>query len=304
MLPQAVAAGARVVCSTRVDRVLVGTNGVIGAIGRAAGGGEVRVRARQVVLAASAVQTPMLLLASGIRHGPVGRHFQCHPGVAMAGMFAEPVRMWTGATQGHEVIGLRREHLKFEALGYDQALVGMRLPGIGRSLAASVATMDRQAHWGVALRAEAEGRVTRGWGGRPKIRYNLDRIDMIRLRRGATVLGQMLLAAGAEVVFPDIHGWHAEVRDPATMARLETEGPLDARAWHGAVTHMFGTCRLGSDPANAVVRPDFRHHRVEGLFVADSSVFPSNTGVNPQVAIMALAALCGERLLGAGGRAG
>ena len=47
---------------------------------------------------------------------------------------------------------------------------------------------------------------------------------------------------------------------------------------------------MGSDPARNVVRPDFRHHTTAALYVADSSVFPSNTGVNPMIAIMAMAA--------------
>jgi choline dehydrogenase-like flavoprotein len=64
-----------------------------------------------------------------------------------------------------------------------------------------------------------------------------------------------------------------------------------------AVTHMFGTCRMGSDPERSVVGPDFRHHAVDGLYVADSSVFPSNLGVNPQIPVMAVATLCGRRVL-------
>ena len=32
--------------------------------------------------------------------------------------------------------------------------------------------------------------------------------------------------------------------------------------------------------------------------MADSSVFPSNTGVNPQIPIMAVATLCARRVLG------
>jgi choline dehydrogenase-like flavoprotein len=64
-----------------------------------------------------------------------------------------------------------------------------------------------------------------------------------------------------------------------------------------SMTHLFGTARLGSDPRSSVVRPDFRHHHVDGLYIADSSIFPTNLGVNPQLPIMALAALCAERIL-------
>ena len=70
-------------------------------------------------------------------------------------------------------------------------------------------------------------------------------------------------------------------------------------AYSAAITHMFGTCRMGSDPAASVVRPDFRHHAVDGLYMADSSVFPTSTGVNPQIAIAALATLCAARVAGA-----
>jgi choline dehydrogenase-like flavoprotein len=62
------------------------------------------------------------------------------------------------------------------------------------------------------------------------------------------------------------------------------------------MTHLFATARMGSDRTASVVRPDFRHHTIAGLYVADSSVFPSNLGVNPQIAIMALAQLCARSI--------
>ena len=77
------------------------------------------------------------------------------------------------------------------------------------------------------------------------------------------------------------------------IAGTEQSGPASGFA------DLFGTARMGSDPARSVVRPDFRHHATAGLYVADSSVFPSNTGVNPMIAIMALAARCAERVLAA-----
>ena len=82
------------------------------------------------------------------------------------------------------------------------------------------------------------------------------------------------------------------------LRRLELHGPRHAAAYTAAITHMFGTARMGADPARSVVRPDFRHHHVDQLYVADSSVFPSNTGVNPQISIMALATLCARRVAG------
>lgn len=296
-LPEAVAAGAEIYASTRVRRVLVEGRRALGVEALSRGGGRVRLKAtRAVVLAASAVQTPALLQRSGVRGGPVGRGFQCHPGVSMVGWFPQDVRMWTGATQGHEVIGLRREGIKFEALGYDMALVAMRAKGVGTRLGRDIAELAHFCNWGAAVRAEGRGRVRAKRGGRVSVRFSLTRDDLRRIRRGLAVLGQMMLAAGAEYVAPGIPGWPARISDPGEMARFAEEGPLDPKAYTMAVTHMFGTCKMGSDPATSVVRPDFRHHRVGGLYVADSSVFPTNTGVNPQTSIIALASICGELL--------
>ena len=228
--------------------------------------------------------------------GPLGEGFQCHPGVSVTGRFPDPVRLWTGATQGHEVIGLRREGLKFEALGYDMALVATRVKGFGRALSRGVEELAYLAQWGAAIRAVARGRVTLRLG-QPVVGFSLGPFDLFRVRRGLRVLAEMMLAAGARHVDLGVHGFPGRITDPSQLADLEEEGPTDPGAYTMAATHLFGTCRMGSDPRRAVVRPDFRHHGVDRLYVADSSVFPSNTGVNPQTSIIAMATLCGRRVL-------
>lgn len=288
--------GVDVLSSVRVEALPLDGNVARGVEAVAEGGGRVRLRAsRAVVLAASAVQTPALLLRNRIRQGPVGRFFSCHPGVSLSGRFPEPVRMWDGATQGHEVTGLRHEGLKFEVLGFGSAVLASRLLGTGRELAAAIPDLAHWANWGVAVRSRAFGRV-HVVGRRTLVRFQSCADDVVRFRRGLRVMGEMMFAAGAEQVTPDVRGFDERVTDPRRLAALESDGPAAPSAYQAAVTHMFGTCRMGSDPATSVVRPDFRHHGVDRLYVADSSVFPSNLGVNPQIAIMALASLCGRRI--------
>lgn len=299
LLEPALGDGLRVLAETEASAVVVERGRARAVLARAADGSAVLARAdHAVVLAASAVQTPALLLRSGIGHGPVGRHFQCHPGVSVAGYFAEPVRMWEGATQGHEVIGLRHEGLKFETLGFGLAVLASRLGGVGSELAAEVAELAHWLDWGVAVRAQAEGRV-RVFGRRTWVQWSPSAADVARFRRGAAVLGRMLLAAGATRVDPGVRGFARDVRHPAELAALEHSGPRHPAAFSAAMTHLFGTCRMGTDPERSVVGPDFQHHRVPGLYVADSSVFPTSTGVNPQIAIAALATVCGARVAGA-----
>jgi choline dehydrogenase-like flavoprotein len=298
LLAEAEAAGAVVWAEVEVSRVRLARGRAVGVEARARGGGRVEVRARHaVVLAASAIQTPALLLRSGISAGPVGQGLSGHPGVALAGRFPHAVRAWEGATQGHEVTGLRAEGLKFEALGMDLSLLAARIDGVGADLAQNIAELDRWLEWGAAVRSTARGRVY-ALGGRAVVRWAPTAADVARYRRGLRVMGEMMLAAGAEELSLGVRGWAPRARTVAELARLEAEGPRAAGAYTAVITHLFGTCRAGSDPARSVVRPDLRHHAVAGLYVADSSVFPSNTGVNPQVPIMALATLCGRSALG------
>lgn len=300
-LADAMAGGATVLSSVEARQVECSAGRASAVVGRAAGGGRVRVAARRaVVLAASAVQTPVLLLRSGLRHGPVGENFQCHPGVSMAGRFREPVRMWEGATQGHEVIGLCKQGLKFEVLGFDLTVLAARLDGVGAELARSIADLAHWLDWGVAVRAEARGRV-RSVCGRTVVTYSPTVADVRQFRRGLRVAGDMMLAAGAEALIPSLRGFAPRPRTARDLAEFEQCGPRSASAFTAAITHMFGTCRMGSDPAANVVRPDFRHHAVESLYIADSSVFPTNLGVNPQIPIMAMATLCARRILADGG---
>ncbi len=295
-LPDAVASGARVFSGMRALRVLVERGRAIGVRGVAAGGGHFEVRARHaVVLAASAIQTPCLLRQSGIDHGPVGEGLMAHPGVSVTARFAEPVYGWRGATQGHEVTGHRGEGIKLEALGFDVGLLASRVPGVGPELCRRLAELEHYAVWGAGIRAEARGRVRPG-PRRPLVFYSLTDADVRRVRRAVRLLGDTFLAAGAVEVYPGVPGFEAVVQGREQMASFEARGPLEPGAYAMSMTHLFGTARLGSDRASAVVRPDFRHHTTAALYVADSSVFPSNLGVNPQIAIMALADLCAARV--------
>ncbi len=297
LLADAMTGDTTVLSSVEVEQIICRGRRADGVVGRSESGGRVRLQARQaVVLAASAVQTPVLLLRSGLRHGPVGENFQCHPGVSMAGRFREPVRMWEGATQGHEVVGLRHEGLKFEVLGFDLTVLAARLDGVGAEFARSIADIAHWLDWGVAVRAQARGRV-RQVLGQTVVTYSPTAHDVRQFRRGLRVMGEMMFAAGAEEVAPGVRGFAARLSAPNALADLESNGPPRASAYTAAITHMFGTCRMGSGPATNVVRPDFRHHAIESLYVADSSVFPTNLGVNPQIPIMALATLCARRAL-------
>lgn len=63
-----------------------------------------------------------------------------------------------------------------------------------------------------------------------------------------------------------------------------------------ATAHQVGTCRFGADPAHSVLDIHCRAHDVENLYVVDASFMPSISAVNPSLTIMANALRVGEHI--------
>ncbi len=296
-LPQAEARGAVLYVNAPADRVVMRGDRAETVTGRFAAGPPFRLHARRgVVVAASAIQTPGLLRRSGVRSPHLGRHFQAHPGASLVGVFDDPVGLWHGATQGFESDEHRVDgRFKVESVSVAPEFLMASLPGVGAPWLDWIGQADRMAMWAVDLRAHAEGRIGEGRAG-PGIRFDLERRDAANLRAALAFVAEMLFAAGARSVLPGVHGLPEAIERPED-ARLLREGPLDPRAYSMAMTHLFGTARMSVRPEAGVVGPDFAVHGTPNLYVVDSSVFPTNTGVNPQLSIMGLAMLAASRMV-------
>jgi long-chain-alcohol oxidase len=304
-LEEAEAAGARLVVGVDARRVLVEAAGPAGgAPGRAAGveartggGHRLVVRARAVVAAAGAIETPALLLRSGLG-GQVGRNLHLHPGTAAMGVFAEPVRWWEGTLQARWSAELRTRlgpyAPVFETVPVHPGTAAAALPW--RSAADHRALMEGSANLslvGVLGRDTSAGRVRVDRDGSPRVRWRLNAADEARLAAGLAAAGEVLAAAGASEVF-SLHRQRFAFRPG---------GPDNHRAWAEATRragmgggraalfsyHQMGSCRIGADPTSSAVGPDHQAHEVKGLYVADASLFPTASGVNPMLSVMALA---------------
>jgi choline dehydrogenase-like flavoprotein len=55
----------------------------------------------------------------------------------------------------------------------------------------------------------------------------------------------------------------------------------------GNCSHQHGTTRMGNDPDTSVLDRNCRAHEVDNLFVVDGAPFPTGTGANPTLTIMA-----------------
>lgn len=296
-VPWALGRGARIFTSCRVDRVELRTGRAASVTARTRSGQVVTLRARRaVIVAASTVQTPNILRRSGVRGTALGQHFQAHPSLAIAGLFDRPIEMAFGATQGAESIHFRRsDRIKLETISLPPDLAGARIPGVGYELEERVARLAHVALWAANVRATAEGSVREGWSGVDRVRFSLNEPDMRAARKAAGILARLLFDAGAREVWPGIYGIPGVLRRVDEVAHID-QASLDPRAYSFIASHLFGAARMGLDPRTSVVGPDFQVHGAEGLYVVDSSVFPTNLGVNPQHSIMAMSRLCATRL--------
>jgi choline dehydrogenase-like flavoprotein len=71
----------------------------------------------------------------------------------------------------------------------------------------------------------------------------------------------------------------------------------------GNCSHQHGTLRMGDDPATSVLDRWCRAHEVQNLFAVDGSSFPTATGANPTLTIMANAWRVADRIIAERGRA-
>src|SRR6185295_5047641 len=108
-------------------------------------------------------------------------------------------------------------------------VLAARLDGAGSEFARSLADMAHWLDWGVAVRAQARGRV-RSVLGKTIVTYSLTEHDVRQFRRGLRVMGEMMFASGAEEIAPGVRGVAARLRAPDELATLERNGPRRAAA--------------------------------------------------------------------------
>jgi choline dehydrogenase-like flavoprotein len=291
-IPRAVRAGARVHSEHKAQKIIFEKDRAVGV--KAVHQGKIKMyRARRgIVVAAGVLHSPELLWRSGVgNRAHLGRHFQCHLGIGIVGLLDRPIVSIQGPPQGIEIQAFQSDYIKLATQLVPPELTLARTPLAGRELTALLSEVDRFSSWTASVRSEAEGRLRRGVTGKFYLEFRPSPRDLERIRTSLWRLGQLLFEMGAERVFPGIIGPDSlprDLTDRRDVDRIKTM-PLDPKYYLTSVGHLFGTCRMGSDPQQSVVDPHFRVHGTRGLHVIDASVFPSNTGVNPQHSIMSLA---------------
>jgi choline dehydrogenase-like flavoprotein len=301
-LRDAVDAGAQVFARTRVIRVRTERGEVRGVdavvddpAGSPAAQTELFVDAPIVVVAAGTLRTPGILARSGVASPHLGKHLHVHPVSAISAQFAQPVEPWLGPMQ---TAVCDRFDTVIEAAPTHPGLMALGLPWSGRDAHAETMSGARYRATLIAIaRDRGDGSV--GLDERADVSYRIAADDALRLAEGLAGAARIALAAGATTVstlYPDrLEITAAEATPEALDAfdaelrrRAEKRMPLSLFS-----AHQMGTARMGTGAISArqagVIDPDGRVYGVEGLLVTDASAFPTASGVNPMLTVMALA---------------
>ena len=246
-------------------------------------------RCRNVFLCAGAVETPRLLLMTGLANasGQVGRNLMAHTGLQLWGRFDADIRPFKGIPGGLISEDTHRPADTDFAGGYLLQSIGVMPVTYAGQVARG------RGLWGEALRRHMRG-------------YNHI--------AGINILGECLPSPGNFIELSDETDGRGLPKPISHFTAGENERRLHAHAealmrtiWAEAgasdiwtferFAHVIGTARMGDNARDAVVDADCRAFDVPNLTICDNSVFPSALAANPALTIMAVALRTADRFL-------
>jgi choline dehydrogenase-like flavoprotein len=243
------------------------------------------VQARVVVVAAGALNTPQLLIRSGLggtdggspAAASIGRHLGLHPVRLVYGLFDEP----QDAHMVYPITAHCTDFQRDEEGGFVVEATTIQDP----INFATTLCDERGPLWGPRLVEAA--RAFRRWVG------------LLALSTDDNNSAVVVDEDGGERFEVDFQPNELERIDRAFRFSREVLEASGARQvyWTGlASTHVQGSCRMGDDPTRSVVDRNGESHDVRRLFVGDGSLVPRTLSANPSVTIMALATRLAEHL--------
>ncbi len=253
-----------------------------------------------VVLCAGAIETPRLLVRSGIGsaealaatgvpvvlHAPVGAQLHDHPQVALR--FTAPASVLAHAVEAPLGVSAHGSSGLADELGAGGGVGDLEVLSVLRPLGRMLGTEPDDHHLSLLvspLQSTGRGELRFDDSGRPVLDFHYlstepDRARMRAAVRLATVLleNDALRLLGARSEHPHLAALDDAELDEWMLARLST------------ALHTCGTTPMGTDPATSVVDGRGAVHGVEGLYIADVGLLPSTPTSGPA----ATAVLIGE----------
>jgi choline dehydrogenase-like flavoprotein len=297
-IPQAIARGVELIPNCRITRLWDG--GAEGVIAPAPDGtqpgrhevGPVQFKARKVVLAAGTLASSALLLSSQLPglSPATGKYVTLHPAITGVARMPEPVRGFEGFPKLYYTDQFSESHHYYiETAFYFPFVTAKSLPGLGLELKRFMRGYAHQACAIVLVHDEAEARnCIRLKNGAPILDYRLSAGSRAAIVHALRRVGELFFAAGA-VEYASPVCTRTTITSAAELDEAVVEDALRSGKVLVSSAHPMGGCRMGMDPATGVTDGWGRVHGHADIVVADASLFPTSSKVNPYLTIMALA---------------
>jgi len=294
--PRALAAEAEIRDMAMVTRIEMGGDGLARGLHYVREEASRFQRARNVVVAGYAIETPRLLLNSACPQHPdglantsgqVGRNLMTHASPGVWGTFDEEIRWYKGPPNMAVC-----EHWNYDDAGKDfhGGYAFMSQGPLPSAWAQTMATS--RGLWGSALREEML-KYNHTAGLAPVAETEPREVNRVELADETDRYGLRI----PRVVFAYSDNDRRLQAHALTVMRRMLEAAGGHDLWTSDDTsHLLGACRMGDDPRSSVVDRDGRAWEIPNLWICDGSLFPTSAGVNPSLTIQALACRMGDRI--------
>ncbi len=300
-LPDVPAAGGEIYANARVARIaLSGSRAHNVTVEQTVAPGDVRtftLVAETYVVSGGTLRTPGILARSGVRHPALGKRLFLHPVSACVSEFDRHIDPWSGPMQSaySDAFNYRTGNYgsKIEAAPVHPGLAALSLPWTGRDEHAAALMGARNNATLIAVTRDRDpGSID--LDDEAQIRYTVSPHDGEHLLAGLVGMFDLAFAAGAtristlhtKPIVIERTDWNATAR--AAFAEQIARIGIASNRQTFFSAHQMGTASMGVDPMTSVVDPSGRVWGYENLLVADASIFPQASGVNPMLTIMAM----------------
>lgn len=213
-----------------------------------------------------------------------------HPALTSFGRMKDPVRGYDGFPKIYYTDRFSESHGYYvETAFYSPFVTAKSLPGFGPDLKRFMRAYDRLACALTLVHDDAEERNgLRLVDGKTVLDYRLSRASKEALVHAQREIGRIFFAAGAEEYVSLVSDRFGVAR-PEDLEENIHLGAMKRGKVVASSAHPMGGCRMGSDRETSVTDAWGRVHGHPSIVVADASLFPTSSHVNPHLTVMALA---------------
>ena len=249
------------------------------------------LEADRVVVSAGAIGSSAVLLQSGIHlDGRVGKGFHFLGGVFVTAETNE-------ALDGYDGIGLcavakASDDYVIESYFAPPLVFSISVGGFFLTHFNRMSNYTRYADAGVMVATDPTGVITLDKKKNPVIDIQLSDKDMAKLKEGIKTLSRIYFRGGALKVLPSSFNI-IEFSNENDLRLVDELIKTPADLTIGSA-HPQGGNAMCEDKNTGVVGLDFKVHGYENIFVADTSIFPTNIKANCQATAMAVSFYAAE----------